>query len=34
MEQSDNAIAMQRAQGAVYPTRKLKLLKDEVLKNG
>jgi len=34
MEQSDNAIAMHRAQGAVYQLRRLKLLRDEVLKNG
>jgi hypothetical protein len=33
MEQSDNAIAMHRAQGAVYQLRRLKLLRDEVLKN-
>ncbi len=32
MEQSDNAIAMHRAQGAVYQLRRLKLLRDEVLK--
>ena len=34
MEQSDNATAMHRAQGAVYQLRRLKLLRDEVLKNG
>ena len=34
MEQSDNSTAMHRAQGAVYQLRRLKLLRDEVLKNG
>jgi len=34
MEQTDNAIVMHRAQGAVYQLRRLKLLRDEVLKNG
>ena len=33
MEQTDNAIVMHRAQGAVYQLRRLKLLRDEVLKN-
>jgi len=34
MEQSDNSIAMYRAQGAVYQLRRLQLLRDEVLKHG
>jgi hypothetical protein len=34
MEQSDNAIAMHRAQGAIYQLRRLKMLRDEVLKSG
>jgi hypothetical protein len=34
MEQSDNSIAMYRAQGAIYQLRRLQLLRDEVLKNG
>ena len=33
MEQSDNVVAMHRAQGAVYQLRRLKLLRDEVLKS-
>jgi len=32
MEQTDNSIVMHRAQGAVYQLRRLKLLRDEVLK--
>jgi hypothetical protein len=34
MEQSDNMQAVHRAQGAVFTLRRLKLLRDEVLKNG
>jgi hypothetical protein len=34
MEQSDNIVAVHRAQGAIYQLRRLKLLRDEVLKNG
>jgi len=34
MEQSDNTQAVHRAQGAVFTLRRLKLLRDEVLKNG
>lgn len=34
MEQTDNALAMHRAQGAIYTLRRLKLLRDEVLKQG
>jgi len=34
MEQSDNSIAMYRAQGAIYQLRRLQLLRDEVLKHG
>jgi hypothetical protein len=34
MEQSDNIVSVHRAQGAVYQLRRLKLLRDEVLKNG
>ena len=33
MEQSNDAIVMYRAQGAIYQLRRLKLLRDEVLKN-
>jgi len=33
MEQSDNSIAMYRAQGAIYQLRRLQLLRDEVLKS-
>ena len=33
MEQSDNVVAVHRAQGAVYQLRRLQLLRDEVLKN-
>mgnify|MGYP003110177413 CR=1 FL=1 len=33
LEQADNDIIMYRAQGAVASLRKLKLLRDEVLKN-
>lgn len=32
MEQSNDAIVMHRAQGAIYQLRRLKLLRDEVLK--
>ena len=32
MEQTDNVIAMHKAQGAIYTLRRLKLLRDEVLK--
>ena len=32
MEQSDNIITVHRAQGAIYQLRRLKLLRDEVLK--
>ena len=34
MEQTDNALAMHRAQGSIYTLRRLKLLRDEVLKQG
>ena len=34
MEQSDNSIAMYRAQGAIYQLRRLQLLRYEVLKHG
>lgn len=34
MEQSDNDKIMYRSQGAIYQLRRLKLLRDEVLKNG
>ena len=34
MEQTNEVIAMHRAQGAIYQLRRLKLLRDEVLKNG
>jgi hypothetical protein len=30
MEQTDNTVALHRAQGSIYTLRKLKLLKDEV----
>ncbi len=33
MEQSNDAIVMYRAQGAIYQLRRLKLLRDEVLKS-
>ena len=33
LEQSDNDIIMYRSQGAVASLKKLKLLRDEVLKN-
>jgi len=33
MEQSDSAQILHRAQGAIYQLRRLKLLRDEVLKN-
>jgi len=33
LEQADNDIIMYRSQGAVASLKKLKLLKDEVLKN-
>jgi hypothetical protein len=32
IEQSDNIITVHRAQGAIYQLRRLKLLRDEVLK--
>jgi hypothetical protein len=34
MEQTDNTQILYRAQGAIYQLRRLKLLRDEVLKNG
>ena len=34
MEQTENVIAMHRAQGSIYTLRRLKLLRDEVLKQG
>jgi hypothetical protein len=34
LEQSDNSIILNRSQGAVAALRRLKLLRDEVLKNG
>jgi len=34
MEQSDSATIMHRSQGSIYTLRRLKLLRDEVLKNG
>jgi len=34
MEQSNDTIILHRAQGAIYQLRRLKLLRDEVLKNG
>jgi hypothetical protein len=33
MEQTEDAVALHRAQGAIYQLRRLKLLRDEVLKN-
>ena len=33
MEQTESLVAVHRAQGAVYQLRRLKLLRDEVLKN-
>jgi hypothetical protein len=33
MEQTESSVAVHRAQGAVYQLRRLKLLRDEVLKN-
>tara|TARA_R100001082_G_scaffold82882_2_gene49680 strand:- start:1932 stop:2036 length:105 start_codon:yes stop_codon:yes gene_type:complete len=33
MEQSDNIVAIHRAQGAIYQLRRLQMLRDEVLKN-
>ena len=34
MEQTNEVGAVHRAQGAIYQLRRLKLLRDEVLKNG
>ena len=34
MEQTNEVVAVHRAQGAIYQLRRLKLLRDEVLKNG
>jgi hypothetical protein len=34
MEQSNEIVAVHRAQGAIYQLRRLKLLRDEILKNG
>ena len=34
MEQTTEAIQVYRSQGAIYQLRRLKLLRDEVLKNG
>ena len=34
MEQTTESIQMYRSQGAIYQLRRLKLLRDEVLKNG
>ena len=34
MEQTSEPVAVYRAQGAIYQLRRLKLLRDEVLKNG
>ena len=34
MEQTENVIAMHRAQGSIYTLRRLKLLRDEILKLG
>ena len=34
MEQSNDTIILHRSQGAIYQLRRLKLLRDEVLKNG
>jgi hypothetical protein len=33
MEQTNEVVAMHRAQGAIYQLRRLKLLRDEVLKS-
>jgi hypothetical protein len=33
MEQTNEVVAVHRAQGAIYQLRRLKLLRDEVLKN-
>jgi len=33
MEQTEDCVALHRAQGAIYQLRRLKLLRDEVLKN-
>jgi len=34
MEQTSELVAVHRAQGAIYQLRRLKLLRDEVLKSG
>ena len=34
MEQTPESVAMYRSQGAIYQLRRLKLLRDEVLKHG
>jgi hypothetical protein len=34
MEQTNEVVAVHRAQGAIYQLRRLKLLRDEVLKSG
>ena len=34
MEQTTESVAMYRSQGAIYQLRRLKLLRDEVLKHG
>ena len=34
LEQTDNNILMHRSQGAIATLRRLKMLRDEVLKNG
>ena len=34
MEQTNEVVAMHRAQGAIYQLRRLKLLRDEVLISG
>ena len=34
MEQTTETVAMYRSQGAIYQLRRLKLLRDEVLKHG
>jgi len=34
MEQTTESIQVYRSQGAIYQLRRLKLLRDEVLKNG
>ena len=34
MEQTSEVVAVHRAQGAIYQLRRLKLLRDEVLKHG